>query len=70
MNTAEWIGICIIVNAIACFTTWAITYVVMATKEQRKCDHEFKEVMRVDVPGFHKVAYVCGKCGKTKKVSL
>ena len=27
-------------------------------------------MVRVDAPSVHKVAYVCKKCGKTKKVGL
>jgi len=68
MTTIEWIIICVAICGalIGCVSTYA----VMKAAEQRKCLHNFVEVLRVDAPGVHKVAYICEKCGKVKKVHL
>jgi hypothetical protein len=70
MTTVEWIIICVAVAICSAFISWVITYAVMNTSKQRKCIHDFTEVLRLDVPGVHKVAYICEKCGKVKKVYL
>ena len=70
MTTIDWIIICATVAIGGAFISWAITYSVMDNSKQRKCLHNFTEVIRLDVPGVHKVAYICEKCGKVKKVYL
>ncbi len=70
MTTVDWIIICVAVAICSAFISWAITYAVMNTAEQRKCLHNFIEVLRIDAPGVHKVAYMCEKCSKVKKVSF
>lgn len=70
MTTIEWIIICVAVAIFSAFVGWVITYAVMKAAEQRKCLHNFVEVLRVNAPGVHKVAYICEKCGKVKKVHL
>lgn len=70
MTTIHWIIICIAVAICSAFIGWAITYAVMNTSKQRTCLHNFTEVFRLDLPGVHKVAYICEKCGKVKKVYL
>ncbi len=70
MTTIDWIIICVAVAIFSAFVSWAITYTVMNISKQQKCIHNFTEVLRVDAPGVHKVAYICEKCGKVKKVSL
>lgn len=70
MTTIDWIIICVAVAIFSAFIGWAITYVVMNTSKQRICVHNFTEVLRLDAVGVHKVAYICEKCGKVKKVYL
>lgn len=70
METIDWIIICVVISIFSAFISWAITYVVMNISKQQNCLHSFTEVLRLDVPGVHKVAYICEKCGKVKKVYL
>ena len=70
MTTIDWIIICVAVALCGAMVGWAITYAAMIASKQHNCLHNFTEVLRVAAPGVHKVAYVCEKCGKVKKVNL
>ena len=70
MTTLEWIVLCVVVALCSAMVGWIITYAVMGTSKQKNCLHNFTEVLRVEAPGVHKVAYICEKCGKVKKVNL
>lgn len=70
MTTMHWIIVCVTVAICSALISWATTYTAMDNSKQRKCLHNFTEVLRLDAPGVHKVAYICEKCGKVKKVYL
>ena len=70
MTTIDWIIICVAVALCSAMVGWVITYAAMIASKQQNCLHDFTEVLRVDVPGVHKVTYLCKNCGKVKKVSL
>ena len=70
MNTAEWIGNCILASIMVGIIVWAITYCCCDYSRKMHCEHDFEKVLEIDGISVRRVAYICKKCGLVKKVGL